>query len=56
MKTNLRWLIPVVVGLVAPLALPAEVAAYTIAEVVEWMANIHIAELAAAANALTIIP
>jgi hypothetical protein len=56
MKTNLRWLIPVAAGLVVPLALPAEVAADAIVEVAEWMANIHIAELAVAANAFTIIP
>ncbi len=55
-KTKLSWAIALAVGLLAPLALPAEGAVEIILDAVEWIGESPIAALAVAANALTIIP
>jgi hypothetical protein len=54
-RTLCRLLFVIPAVLVAPLALPAE-AVQSLAEVWEWMASARIAELAAATNALTLVP
>ncbi len=55
-KAKLSWAIALAVGLLAPLALPAEGAVEIILDAVEWIGESPIAALAVAANALTIIP
>ena len=55
-KTKLNWVIAFAVGLLAPLALPAEGAVEIILDAVEWIGDSPIAAFAVAANALTIIP
>jgi len=56
MKAKLGWPIAIVLGVVAPFALPAEGVVEVVAGVVAWIGDMHIAEFAVAANALTIMP
>jgi hypothetical protein len=55
MNLKLSWPIAIVLAVLAPMALPVG-AAEAVVDVVELLGNLHIAEFAAAANALTIIP
>jgi uncharacterized membrane protein len=55
MNTKLSWPIAIVLSVLAPMALPAG-AAEVVAGAVALIEDLHIAEFAAAANALTIIP
>jgi hypothetical protein len=55
MKTKLSWPIAIVLGVLAPLALPAG-ATEAVVGAVALIGDLHIAEFAAAANALTIVP
>jgi hypothetical protein len=54
MNTKLSWPIAIVLGVLAPFALPAG-AAEAVAGAVALIEDLHIAELAVAANALTIV-
>ena len=55
MKTKLNWVFAFAFGLLASLALPTG-AAEAIASAAAWVGDLHIAEFAVAANALTIVP
>ena len=55
MKTKLNWVFAFASGLVASLALPSG-AAEAIVSAMAWVGDLHIAEFAVAANALTIVP
>ncbi len=55
-KIRVGRLLPIAGGLLAPLVLIPLGWADAIAEVAEWIGNAHVMALAAAANALTIIP
>jgi hypothetical protein len=55
-KTNLNWVFAFAFGLLASLALPPSGATEAIADAVAWVGDLHIAEFAATANALTIVP
>jgi hypothetical protein len=55
MKTKVSWPIAIVLGVLAPFALPAG-GAEAFAGAVAWIGDLHIAEFAVAANALTIVP
>ena len=55
-KTKLNLLIALVLGLLAPLALPTDGAVEAIVCAVDWIGGSRIAEFAAAANALAIVP
>jgi hypothetical protein len=54
-KIKLNWGFAFAFGLLASLALPSG-AAEAIVCAVAWVENLHIAEFAVAANALTIVP
>jgi hypothetical protein len=54
-KTKLNWGFAFAFGLLASLALPPG-AAEAIVSAVAWVEDLHIAEFAVAANALTIVP
>jgi hypothetical protein len=54
-KIKLNWGFAFALGLLASLALPSG-AAEAIVCAVAWVENLHIAEFAVAANALTIVP
>jgi len=54
-KTKLNWVFAFAFGLLASLALPSG-AAEGIASAMAWVGDLRIAELAVAANALTIVP
>lgn len=54
-KTKLNWVFAFAFGLLASLALPSG-AAEAIVSAVAWVGDLHIAEFAVAANALTIVP
>src|SRR5882762_3914607 len=54
-KTKLHWVFAFVFGLLASLALPSG-AAEGIVSAMAWVGDLRIAELAVAANALTIVP
>jgi len=57
MKTNLNFQIALLLGLLAPFALPTNGTVEAIVcVVVDWIEENHIAELAAAANAFAIVP
>ena len=53
-KTKLNWVFAFAFGLLASLALPSG-AAEAIVSAVAWIEDLHIAEFAVAANALTIV-
>ncbi len=55
-KTSLNRLIPVAGGLLTPLVLMPPSWADAIVEAAEWVGNGRVMALAAAANALTIMP
>jgi hypothetical protein len=55
-KISLRRLLPVAGGLLTPFVLMPPSWAEAIVEAAEWIGNGHVMALAAAANALTIIP
>jgi len=55
MNIKPSWPIAIVLGVLAPLALPAG-AAEAVAGAMALIEDLHIAEFAAAANALTIVP
>jgi len=55
MKTKLSLPIAIVLGVLAPFALPAG-AAEAVAGAVALIGDLHIMEFAVAANALTIVP
>ena len=55
MKIKLNWGFAFAFGLLASLALPSG-AAEAIVIAVAWVEDLHIAEFAVAANALTIVP
>ena len=55
MKTKLNWVFAFAFGLLASLALPSG-GAEAIVSAVAWVGDLHIAEFAATANALTIVP
>jgi hypothetical protein len=55
-KTKLDLLVVLVLGLLAPLALPTDGAVEAIVCAVNWIGDSRIAEFAAAANALAIVP
>ena len=54
MNTKLSWPIAIVLGALAPFALPAG-AAEVLADAVALIGDLHIAEFAGAANALTTV-
>jgi hypothetical protein len=54
-KTKLNWMFAFAFGLLASLALPSG-AAEGIVSAMAWVGDLRIAELAVAANALTIVP
>jgi len=54
-KIKLNWGFAVAFGLLASLALPSG-AVEAIVSAVAWVEDLHIAEFAAAANALTMVP
>ena len=56
MKTKLNLVFAFAFGLIASLALPPSDAAEAIVGAVAWLGDLHIAEFAVAANALTIMP
>ncbi len=55
-KTKLNLLIALVLGLLAPLALPTDGAVEAIVCAMDWIGGSRIAEFAAAANAFAIVP
>ena len=55
-KTKLNLLVALVLGLLAPLALPTDGAVEAIVCAVDWIGGSRIAEFAAAANAFAIVP
>jgi hypothetical protein len=55
MNIKLSWPIAIVLGALAPFALPAG-AAEAVAGAVALIGDLHIMEFAVAANALTIVP
>ena len=55
MKAKLSWPIAIVLGMLAPFALPAG-GVEAVVGAVAWLGDLHIAEFAVAANALTIVP
>ena len=55
MNTKLSWPIAIVLGALAPFALPAG-AAEAVVGAVALIGDLHIMEFAVAANALTIVP
>jgi len=55
-RTKLNLVIALVLGLLAPLALPTDGAVEAIVCAVDWLGDSRIAEVAAAANALAIVP
>jgi len=55
-KTKLNWAFAFAFGLLASLALPPSGAAEAVVGAVAWIGDLHIAEFAVAANALTIVP
>jgi uncharacterized membrane protein len=55
MNRKLSWPIAILLGVLAPFALPAG-AAEAVAGALAVIGDLHIAEFAAAANALTIVP
>jgi hypothetical protein len=55
-KTKLNWVFALACGLLASLALPPSAAAEAVVSAVAWLGDLHIAEFAVAANALTIVP
>jgi len=55
-KTKLNLLAALVLGLLAPLALPTDGAVEAIVCAVDWIGGSGIAEFAAAANAFAIVP
>jgi len=55
-KTKLNLLAALVLGLLAPLALPTGGAVEAIVCAVDWIGGSGIAEFAAAANAFAIVP
>jgi hypothetical protein len=54
--TKLNWGFAFAFGLLASLALPSSGAAEAIVGAAAWLEDLHIAEFAVAANALTIVP
>ena len=56
MKTKLNLVFALAFGLLASLALPTGGAAEAIVGAAAWLGDLHIAEFAVAANALTIVP
>jgi hypothetical protein len=55
-KTKLNLAYALAFGLLASLALPPSGASEAVAGAVAWIGDLHIAEFAATANALTIVP
>ena len=55
-KTKLNLVFALAFGLLASLALPTSDATEAIVSAVAWLGDMHIAEFAVAANALTIVP
>jgi hypothetical protein len=55
-KTKLNLVFAFAFGLLAALALPTGAAPEAIVSAVAWVGDLHIAEFAVAANALTIVP
>ena len=55
-KTKLSLVFAFSFGLLASLALPPGGAAEAVVGAVAWLGDMHIAEFAVAANALTIVP
>jgi hypothetical protein len=56
MKTKLNWVFAFAFGLLASLALPPSGAEAIACAAAAWVEDLHIAEFAVAANALTIVP
>ena len=55
-NTKLNWVFAFAFGLLASLALPPSGAAEAVVGAMAWIGDLHIAEFAVAANALTIVP
>jgi len=55
-KTKLNLVYAFAFGLLASLALPTSGASEAVVGAVAWIEDLHIAEFAVAANALTIVP